>query len=520
MEAAVDCYLPLIESFEELKRDGIGAPVTFSVTPIVAAQLAHRDFPRELRAFFAQRLAACDEAERDVSEEPQLAAVVRFWRNLYEKRSAYFDELHGDLISALRRLEDSGTIELMSAAATHGFLPLLARDESIRLQLLAGRGEHERLFGRSPRGCWLPECAYRPRGPWAPWPGGPSEPMRDGLETHVEAAGFRFVVVDAHLAEAGRPLEAYGRGPSRRAPAADPAVRSPYGDYVIGNDARAIRALVRDPASTRQVWSRDGGYPGGDAYLEFHKIRFPGGLKLWEVTGPGVSLGDKRPYSPDRARHMADGHAAHFSAMLDQVAAANSARGTVIVAPFDSELFGHWWFEGPEFIADTYRALRRHPGIRPVTASAHVREATAVTPLSLPEGSWGRDGDFSMWLNNDTAWTWTRLWELEERFWNVAPKALAQRSALPILTQAARELLLAQSSDWQFIISTGEVRDYGERRFALHADDTEALVAALEQGGDLSAAAERASELNARDSVFPGVLEAVAQALVPSAVPA
>jgi 1,4-alpha-glucan branching enzyme len=125
-----------------------------------------------------------------------------------------------------------------------------------------------------------------------------------------------------------------------------------------------------------------------------------------------------------------------------------------------------------------------------------------------------------MWLNADTAWTWTRLWALEERFWNVAPAALAQEATRPILAQAARELMLAQSSDWQFIISTGEVRDYGERRFVLHADDTESLVAALERGGDLSGAERQARELNARDPLFPDVLDAVTRALIPLAVPA
>ncbi|HEY5219355.1 MAG TPA: 1,4-alpha-glucan branching protein domain-containing protein, partial [Gemmatimonadaceae bacterium] len=187
-------------------------------------------------------------------------------------------------------------------------------------------------------------------------------------------------------------------------------------------------------------------------------------------------------------------------------------------APFDSELFGHWWFEGPDFLADTYRALREHSSVRPATGSAHVKATGTPTALELPEGSWGKNGDFSMWLNADTAWTWTRLWDLEERFWRAAPAALALPAANPVLAQAARELLLAQSSDWQFIISTGEVVDYGERRFCVHADATEELVAALESGHDLAGAAVRAEELRTRDGLFPNVLDAVARALLPSAV--
>jgi 1,4-alpha-glucan branching enzyme len=139
----------------------------------------------------------------------------------------------------------------------------------------------------------------------------------------------------------------------------------------------------------------------------------------------------------------------------------------------------------------------------------------AAEPLDLPAGSWGRDGDFGMWLNPQTAWTWERLWNLEERFWNVAPSAMASADMQPVIAQAARELLLAQSSDWQFIISTGEVADYGERRFRVHADAADWLIRALETGADPAGARERAAELNAQDWLFPDVLDAVVAAMEP-----
>ncbi|MGH7653458.1 MAG: 1,4-alpha-glucan branching protein domain-containing protein, partial [Gemmatimonadaceae bacterium] len=337
---------------------------------------------------------------------------------------------------------------------------------------------------------------------------------RAGIHTHLESAGYRYVVIDSHLAHAGKPLEAYHNGPTA---AEEVPENSPYRDYTIGSSARAVHALVRDPASTHHVWSRDHGYPGAGAYLEFHKIRFPGGLKLWEVTGSGVSLGSKQPYDPVRARALAREHAGHFADLLTSVARSAGASDRVIVAPFDSELFGHWWFEGPDFIGDVYRSLSgRHDAI-PISAGAHVERALAATPLDLPAGSWGRDGNFGMWLNEQTAWTWQRLWPLEERFWDIAPTALAMPAARAVLAQAARELLLAQSSDWQFIISTGEVADYAERRFRQHAEAAEMLVGAIERG-DSEAAGERAAELQRRDSLFPDVLDSVARALLISAV--
>ena len=519
MEAALDSYLPLLDALEQLDEERVAAPVTLGVTPVLAAQLADPLFATELRAFFAQRLVACDEAERELAHtgDHQLIPIVHVWRDRFRRLEARFESLDGNLVGALRALEAAGRLELMSSAATHGFLPLLARDESIRLQLHAGRAEHTRLFGREPAGLWLPECAYRPRGEWAPWPGAPVTGVRAGIETHVAEAGYRYTVIDSHLARAGRPLEAYH---SSAESAAHEALRSPYRDYAVGHDADAVRALVRDPASTRHVWSRDEGYPGAFRYLEFHKIRWPGGLKLWEVTGAGVSLGDKRPYDAAAARALAREHAGHFAGLLDGIARDATPAETLIVAPFDSELFGHWWFEGPDFLADTYRALRGHPRVRPTTGSTHVNAAAAPTSLELPAGSWGRNGDFSMWLNSGTAWTWERLWDLETRFWRAAPAALALPAAHAVLAQAARELLLAQASDWQFIISTGEVVDYGERRFRVHADATAELVAALESGSDLAGAAVRAEALRARDGLFPDVLDAVARALKPSAASA
>jgi 1,4-alpha-glucan branching enzyme len=185
------------------------------------------------------------------------------------------------------------------------------------------------------------------------------------------------------------------------------------------------------------------------------------------------------------------------------------------VAPFDTELFGHWWFEGPEWLGAVYRALARDGrGVRPVTASRHLTDHPAKQPVRLPSGSWGANGDFSMWLGEATAWTWERLWPLEGAFWDAAPAALDQPAARPVLAQAARQMLLAQSSDWQFIISTGAAADYAERRFTEHCDDAAALLDALAPEADrLPWARARAEELARRDQVFPDVLAAVAAAL-------
>jgi 1,4-alpha-glucan branching enzyme len=526
-EAALDTYLPLLEVFGRLADDRVPAPVTIGFTPVLANQLASPTFVAEMEAFFTQRLAACDEAPASLAAtgDAGLLPLAHFWRERLTRLRDLFRSVGGDLVGAFRTLEAAGRLEIIGSAATHGFLPLLARDESIRLQLAVGVQEHRRLFGRAPSGCWLPECAYRPRGPWAPWPTAPRAGIRRGIDEHLADAGFRYFFVDSHLAAAGHPLGLYGdphgdptlHTPEVR-PSIAPLVRSPYRAYRVGHAQGkdgAVAAYVRDPRASMQVWSRFEGYPGDEWYLEFHKMRWPGGLKLWRVSAPGSNLGAKHPYDPAAALGRVHSHAGHFTGLLDDIAAANDARDGVIVAPFDTELFGHWWFEGPDFLGATYRALAAgHPAIRPVTGSQHLADAPPKSAIRLPAGSWGANGDFTMWLTELTAWTWERLWPLEEAFWDVAAEALAQPAARPVLAQAARELLLAQSSDWQFIISTGAAADYAERRFREHCADAEQLVTALRHGGgELEGAQRRADELHRRDDLFPNLLPAVAAAL-------
>jgi 1,4-alpha-glucan branching enzyme len=528
-EAALDTYLPMLEILQGLEAAAVPAPVTIGITPVLANQLVSPTFVAEMEAFFEQRLAACAAAPKSLATtgDSDLLPLVGFWEERLRRLRRLFERTGGDLVAPFRALEAAGRLEIIGSAATHGFLPLLARDESIRLQLAVGAAEHRRLFGHAPTGCWLPECAYRPRGHWEPWPTAPRTGIRRGIEEHLGDAGFRYFFVDSHLASAGRALGLSGDPTAsdpivhspRARELADQPRRSPYQAYRVAH-ARGVAnvtAYVRDPRASMQVWSRFEGYPGDEWYLEFHKMRWPGGLKLWRVTGSDVDLGGKQMYVPATAAGRAQEHAEHFAGVLAGIAQSDvRRRDGVVVAPFDTELFGHWWFEGPDFLGGVYRALaRRDRGVRPVTGSRHLAEHPARQAIRLPAGSWGANGDFSMWLNGQTAWTWERLWPIEAAFWDVAPAALQSPAARPVLAQAARELLLAQSSDWQFIISTGAAADYGERRFREHCADTESLVDALRDGSSqaLDAAARRAEELGRRDHLFPDVLPAVTAAL-------
>jgi 1,4-alpha-glucan branching enzyme len=523
-EAAIDTYLPLLAALKRLEAEQVATPLTLGITPILANQLESPVFVTELEAYFAQRLATCDEAETSLAStgDTHLLPLARYWKSHLIGLRTLFRSAEGNLARAFQRLEQSGRLELISSGATHGFLPLLARDESIRLQLGLGRLEHRRIFGRDPDGLWLPECAYRPRGAWAPLPEAPRTGIRRGIEEHVADAGFRYFFVDSHVAQAGHAFRLYG---AEGGPADDNEVKhSPYRAYRVAgpHGATTVSAFVRDPVSSKQVWSRQEGYPGDEWYLEFHKIRWPGGLKYWRVSAPGSDLGQKEPYQPERALERAAAHARHFVSLLEHIAAGQRLAGRrptddVIAVPFDTELFGHWWHEGVDFLAQVYRSLHANPTIIPRTARDHLAHTVPGRGIHLATGSWGANGDFSMWLNPGTAWTWPRLWAIEASFWDRAGDALLSAAHHAVLAQAAREMLLAMGSDWQFIISTGAVPDYAVKRFTEHCADAEFLISALApESPHLPGAQARAEELWRRDHVFPEVLDAVRAALAGS----
>ena len=527
-EAAIETYLPLLEKLRALDAANVAAPVTIGFTPVLANMLEHPVFAHELDAYFAQRFAFCAEAPASMrgTADESLLHLVDYWEARLRRLHALWLAIDRDILAQFRDLQDRERLEITSSAATHGFLPLLGRDESIRLQLAVGRAEHQRIFGRLPEGCWIPECAYRGAGPWEPLPGAPNAGTRRGIEEYVADADYRYFYVDSHMARAGEPLGIYGAmfgGEAERwvAPGRPPLREeySPYQAYRVTDalDAREVAALVRDPRTSQRVWNRHGGYPGDGAYLEFHKIRWPGGLRLWRVTSRTSDLGAKQPYEPDAARGLAREHARDFADLLERLSRGRAGEeGPVVVAPFDTELFGHWWFEGPDFLGDLYAALPSREGVRAVTAGEHLDAHGAPVGLQLAEGSWGRNGDFSMWMNDQVAWTWPVIWELENRFWDTVPAALDRGELRPVVEQAARSLLLLQSSDWQFIISTGEVEDYAIRRFNGHAEDCRELLGMLDagiRGEGVAGALARATELQQRDDVFRTIGPALEQAL-------
>jgi len=537
MEVAAGCYLPLLDAIDDAAARGGSPRITLDISPVLAGQLAAPAFRSEFEEYLRARISSARENRQEfaAANQPELAHLAEGWEGFYRDRLQQFERLNGDLVGALRALADQGHVTLITCAATHGYLPLLSREESIDLQLRVAVAAHRQHFGRAPDGIWLPECAYRPRYEWTP-PVGPHKGggrvRRRGIEEFMADAGLKFFITDVHLMRGGSPLSAYRdyypalqqlSGPQPPSYRPD---RTPYRPYLVASRGGhgTATAFVRDPDSTLQVWSRDRGYPGDGSYLEFHKKHFPGGLRYWRVTDAKVDLGGKQLYEPARAQERVQAHAGHFVDLLRGVLTANpEGPHAVVCSPYDTELFGHWWFEGPRWLAEVFARLPQ-ARIAPVDCVTYLETYPPDTTITLLEGSWGEGGDHRVWLNPHTEWTWERIYGAEDEFWTLARQAgtYATEPARRVASQLARELLLMQASDWQFLITTWAARDYAEARIAEHHATFTRLAQALRRllaGGTMPPAEEEfLAACEAQDFLFPDILSHVAEACrVPAA---
>jgi 1,4-alpha-glucan branching enzyme len=224
------------------------------------------------------------------------------------------------------------------------------------------------------------------------------------------------------------------------------------------------------------VWSGEHGYPGDGNYLDFHKKHFPGGNRYWKVTGAKVDLGEKEIYQPEVIPDRIRENAAHFVGLVSETLSDfhdRTGKSGIVTAPYDAELFGHWWFEGPQFIYQVLTEMHRNPKVSLTTLSEYYDEQPPRTVVSIPEGSWGEGGFHWIWFNDWTQWTWKHIYEAEERMVKTVRDHIDtdDPGLKRVLCQMGRELLLMESSDWQFLISTWAARDYAEMRFSRHSED-------------------------------------------------
>ena len=513
LEAAAETYLPLLRTIRHLNNDGIPFCANVSLSPVLLEQLAHPDFRAELPQYLQRKILSATEDAAFFAQagEQHLLYLARRWERIFRDSLEELEALDGNLLAGFRAAEKSGAIDLLTSAATHGYAPLLGTDGSLRAQFRTAIRSHDNHLGKPPRGVWLPECGYRPGGVWQPAvaPAGlrlPNPAERIGLETALAEAGLCFTIVDSHLINDAEPFPA--SPPS--VPAAGDHARSLYRPYRIAGSGVAV--FARDPRSAFQVWSPRFGYPGDFAYLDFHKKRWPGGHRYWRVTGADLGMDAKQPYYPDAAEERSRAHAEHFAGLIAETLRTQASEdGTppMLCAPFDLELFGHWWNEGVMFLENVARALAsgKH-GIEPMTCDAYLQRYGTAGQICMHEGSWGAGGDSSVWLNGETEWLLADMYAAES-----AVEAAADCEAWKdggsgerIARQMCRELLLMESSDWPTLITTGAARDYGESRFKEHAAsfrEIQHIWQAYLSNHTIDAEAERMlREAEQRDGIF------------------
>jgi len=487
-EAITESYIPLIRVFEKLVRDRVPFRITLSLSPTLLTMLQSR-LLRQRYVRHLERLTALAEKEiRRTRRQPALNGLARWYRRFFSETLRLFNGRYKkNLLEPLKKLERAGCLELITTSATHAFLPLLKlHPSSVRAQMLTGAACFRAAFGSDAPGVWLPECGYYP-----------------GLEAMLQEAGYRYFFLDTHGILHADPQPRHGSA----APVACP---------------NGVAAFGRDRESSKQVWSAREGYPGDFSYREYYRdigfeldpaaldpfspegARAPTGIKYYRITG---RHDDKEYYDPEAARARAALHADHFlSCRHQEIEAASRSmdRPPVVVAPFDAELFGHWWFEGPQWLDGLIRRIASGQGDIVLATASDYLAAHPVLQTAAPSGSsWGFEGYNDFWLNSANDWIYPYLHSASGQMERLALRRARRGSpADRALKQAARSLLLAQASDWPFILKTGTAIEYARGRIR------DALARFHYLAGAIEASAvdeRRLRALEIMDDIFPDI---------------
>ena len=507
-EAMAETYIPLLDIIDYLADKNVLGSFTVGFTPVLLDQLQDPYMLLRFDEYLDTKIAAAeaDIARFGAESEWSLQELAKFYRDRYEGVKSSFHLRHNkDLVNAFKALQDRGLVQILAGAATHAYLPLLSTESSIYSQLKLGHDVYTQSFGRPPQGIWLPECGYRP----------PSE--SSSVDRALEDLGYSCFVVDAHAIEGGAPIDVYSDRVLRKPEVRPAAAKRDYTSYlsylVSGSD---IAVLGRNQRTALQVWSSEWGYPGDGNYREFHRRDPVSGFSYWKVTSRLVDISAKEVYHPDAALGRAKEHADHFVGLVERLLLdfnAETGKRGVIVAPFDVELFGHWWLEGLDWLKWALEGLSKSPHVEVLSASSYLEKHPPHEEIDLLESSWGLGGGHYIWDNESTNWMWQEIHTAEKEIEDMTLKVNRRGRQADdnaslrdrLLKQVAREALLLQSSDWPFLVTTEQARDYGERRFLEHKYRFERLAHALAEDVISPEIVNYLEQLESIDAVFPQI---------------
>ncbi|MGH7936547.1 MAG: glycoside hydrolase family 57 protein [Chthoniobacterales bacterium] len=454
-EALTESYLPLLRIMRRLVDEDVPFKLAMSLTPTLGAMLRDELLQRRYLRYLERLIGLAQRETERNRHHPPLAELAHFYLELFTEIRTFFEEtLSRDVVRAFRELQDHGCLEIIASAATHGFLPLLEDfPEAQRAQIQIGCDSYRELFGRAPSGFWLPECGYS-----------------NGLDALLQEANIRWFVVDTHGLMFGKPRPRY-------------ALFAPY--YTPAGPA----FFARDRESSREVWSAQSGYPGDPAYRDFYRdigfdrseeelepfvrptaVRKFSGIKYHRISGGE----EKEFYNRASALAAAEEHARDFlekrRTCFRELSALNFEG--IVVSPFDAELFGHWWFEGPRFLETFIRkaATAAQTGFELTTPTEFLAAHSSQQIVRPNPSSWGENGFSSVWLDKDNAGIYRHLHGATRRMIELAKTHRGTKDSLieRALRQAARDLLLAQSSDWAFLMKNRSAPEYAEARTRDH----------------------------------------------------
>ncbi len=479
-EGMTESYIPLGLMMRRLMDQGVPARFTMSLSPTLLAMMADEALMARYKTHLERTIELGEREVERTRSEPAFNYTARMYRDQFKQaHSVLFDEYRGWPVALFRELHDAGVLELMTSAATHGYLPLLSvNPSSVRGQIQTAIEHFQDLMGFRPAGFWLPECGYY-----------------RGLENTLAANGLRYFIVEAHGLLNADPCPSYG---------VFAPIRCPSGTCVFG----------RDTETAKQVWSANEGYPGDPDYREFYRdigydlphdyiapyihdrnLRVDTGYKYFRITG---RTEQKQPYQPDWARDKAALHAGNF--MFNRQKQIEYFGGhmkvpPIIVSPYDAELFGHWWYEGPLFLEFLAKKIAYdQKSLEMITPSMYLDRHGALQEALPDQSSWGYMGFHEVWLNGHNDWMLPWIHWVGRRMAEAAGRFCGQDGLVRrALAQAARETLLVEASDWPFILNNRTSVHYAEGRFRAHLQRFKHLFDGL-MSGTLSEAGVGAAE--------------------------
>jgi 1,4-alpha-glucan branching enzyme len=454
-EAITETYIPLIDAFDRLILDNIPFKITLSVSPPLVCMLNDPLLQQRYINHLNRLLALAEKEIHRTKDTVQHNTALMYRQKLRSAYDIFCYRYQSNLNNAFRKLQNSGRVELITCGATHGYLPFMQHQESIYAQIENAVKVHRHNFGCTPKGIWLPECAYK-----------------QGVESILKQFGIKFFFTDSHaILFASR--------------------RPKYSIYAPLYCSSGVAAFARDIESSKQVWSANEGYPGDSDYREYYRdigydmdeeyiweyvhpdgIRHNTGFKYCRITGD-VDLAHKEPYVPEWAANKVNSHAGNFvfnrEKQIEHLGAYMD-RKPIVVAPYDAELFGHWWYEGPAWLEAVIRKIHTDSNVIELISPAdYLQIYPHNQSAKLCEASWGKNGYHAVWLSPQNDWIYRHLHVAAERMVELANRyANADGLYYRLLNQAARELMLAQASDWAFIMHTGTTVNYAVKRTKAH----------------------------------------------------